>query len=117
MGHVLMRLWCGSRDRLGLPGRKASSETGPHRPLGHAEEAGPEAGAVERRQAGVPGTQRPRQPRSVSPSAFNADSLHPDRSRNPTDRRKGKEKPSKLATMSIYRALVKCQLLFQTLYI
>lgn len=67
MGHVLMRLWCGSRDRLGLPGGKASSKTGPHRPLGHAEEAGPKAGAVERSQARVPGTQRPRQPRSSLP--------------------------------------------------
>lgn len=29
MGHVLMRLWCGSRDRLWLPDRKASSKMGP----------------------------------------------------------------------------------------
>ena len=29
MGHVLMRLWWGSRDRLELPDRKASSNMAP----------------------------------------------------------------------------------------
>ena len=34
MGHALMRLWCGSRERLWLPDREASSNMGPRKPRG-----------------------------------------------------------------------------------
>lgn len=53
MGQILMRLWCGSRDRFRLPDHKASTEMGlPHAPGPILKRQGQELEAVPKEAQG-----------------------------------------------------------------